>query len=403
VNISVSNFSKGIKSIADKQQISEHEQKYMSNINNYLTVHTTNFMPKKNQNGKYYIETYSMGTDFSHLRNTIHTTLNHIVESHAAGNWDNHSFIILAPFDQVIAENGKPTGMDLIDTFFSVDTDKGLVLPQDAHIVRPADDVPDGVLFLIDKNETKYKSNNYTENEITKILSLMKKSDRKKFESGDKDILAHFIRNMAAEKTAAKMGYDFIKDVMPESKVSHIVKSVAEQIGTVGSTDGQGHGKHISLMIENIQTNLEIMFGFGKYKSTGLLGISQDFEQLYSYINDIIGFTPVLVDVVQCLIDGKQMDFYKYFDNGVREEFEYDKEWDNYWEGTFGKYDNIGKLDKNLDGVIKKYCAKRAEEFNVWRANLETISGYDIFLQKLKRLPSVNAKQLITVIQSTRE
>jgi hypothetical protein len=156
------------------------EANYMSDIKNYLMVHTTNFPVKNNKNGQKYIETYAMGTNFSHLRNTVHTTLNHIVESHTGGNWDNHQFVILSPMNTVIELNGNPAVMSPLDTFFSVDPDIGLLLPSGTKIIRPADNIPNGVLFEFDNDGAIYKSGNYSQDEILKILSMMQDKDKKR-------------------------------------------------------------------------------------------------------------------------------------------------------------------------------------------------------------------------------
>ena len=145
------------------------EEKYVSDMSNWLCVHATNYMPQQNTTGDYFIQTTAMATNNEIARATIHVTLNQIVYSHMSGNWDSASFVILAPYNDVVEINGKPSMVASEDTYFIPNPDTGLVLPKNACIIKP----DNSTLFTIGEHVSTYKTDNYTEQEIQTILSFM--------------------------------------------------------------------------------------------------------------------------------------------------------------------------------------------------------------------------------------
>ena len=80
-------FKDGIKVLTgnDVQMTEGQEVEYMSDVNNWVLVHATKYMPLKNENGQFYIPTTAMATQFEIPRSTVHFTLNHIVTNHGYG------------------------------------------------------------------------------------------------------------------------------------------------------------------------------------------------------------------------------------------------------------------------------------------------------------------------------
>ena len=145
------------------------EEPDMSNMDNWVCVHATNYMPRRNENGELYIPTTGMATDYEYARATVHFTLNQIVSSHMSGNWDESKFVILIPYNKLVELNGKPRMVASADTYFIPNPDVGLVLPQGTHIVCPNNDT----LFSIGDGISTYKTSDFTNEEIELILSYV--------------------------------------------------------------------------------------------------------------------------------------------------------------------------------------------------------------------------------------
>ena len=148
----------------------EQNEKYVSNMSNWLCVHATNYMPQQDAQGNYFIKTTAMATNNEIARATVHVTLNQIVLSHMGGNWDFAPFIILAPYNDVVEMNGNPSMVASEDTYFIPNPDTGLVLPKNTRIIKP----DNGALFTIGEHVSTYKTDNYTDQEIQTILWFFK-------------------------------------------------------------------------------------------------------------------------------------------------------------------------------------------------------------------------------------
>lgn len=170
----ISKFKQAIGSIQEIIAVEE----LLSDPAKQCFVHATNYMPLQHKNGSFFIPSTAMATNFKIPRATVHATLNWIVSGHAGGSWDDSEIVILAPYNDVVAKNGNPVGFDPTDTYWSTNPDYGLVLPENAHIVRPSNDV----LFSIGEHESTYKRDNYTKEEIDIILDMMPKRMRREYE-----------------------------------------------------------------------------------------------------------------------------------------------------------------------------------------------------------------------------
>ena len=219
----------------------DKKKNYMSDINNWVCVHATYYMPRKNQNGQLYIPTTAMATNYEFPRATIHVTLNQVVCSHMYGNWDDAPFVILAPYNSVVEINGTPQQVATEDTWFIPNPDTGLVLPDNAFIVMPNDDL----LFSIGEKVATYKTYNFTDAEKEMILSQMSYLDRYYYEGYSENsekqrhMLYRQLRNIVTSMALEKMGYNYVAS--HEDDVSNVVCYVACQTGLAGCCGDKGH------------------------------------------------------------------------------------------------------------------------------------------------------------------
>ena len=184
-------FRKGMERIEELERLHsrrswngerEEDKQYMSDMNNWLCVHVTRYMPQQNSSGKLAIQTTAMATDYELPRATVHMTINQVVHAHGAGSWNDVPFVVLAPYNDIVKENGNPAEVACEDTFFIPDTDTGLVLPDSTCIVKP----DNSTLFSIGDKVATYKTDNFTEQEIETILSFVSPYDRMLYENYSK-------------------------------------------------------------------------------------------------------------------------------------------------------------------------------------------------------------------------
>ncbi len=387
------NPSFDIKFQEPEKPFNEEEQSdYISNPDNWLLVHATNYMPKNNR-----MQTTAMARNWSAPRATVHFTLNHVVQAHIGGNWDDRPIIILTPYHDTVQENGKPVGFSAVDTYFSPDADSGLKLPKSARIVHPGS-VPDGHLFQIKNNETIYKSDNYTDDEINEILTLMTPQDRKIYDdmlSGNlqqhqitsllehdysgkmkaayesaKDkqsflsglmaetryqMLTHFVRQMATHMTIERMGFREITQTFDAGKVLERAADTAYNTGIKRATaSNKGHSNSIYARMEDIYAWFSILDEDIQHATT-----PQELQDIIDsrtrsfygkrifllFAKPIIERHPISEDQIYAIFEEDFADYYK-----------------RYYEQDFGEYEGIQNFDKNLDITLKRYCKYQAKE-----------------------------------------
>lgn len=118
-------------------------------VDRLALVHVTDFMPNEDDNTPLIQSRFNaMGGvsafdngDMNYLRNTVHFTLNHPVESHMMGEWDDKDIIIIAPLQDVMEANGNPTCFNTVDTFWAT-AENAPVRMKNGVIIMPSNDLP---------------------------------------------------------------------------------------------------------------------------------------------------------------------------------------------------------------------------------------------------------------------
>ena len=149
----------------------------MSDTHNWVCVHATRYMPPRNSDGTMFIPTTAMVTNYEIPRTTVHVSLNHVVESHNAGAWEDCPYVIFAPYTDIVKQNTNPKCVSLFDTYFVPDSDHGLSMPSSAYIVQPSDKE----FYEIGEHVATYKRGNYTKQEKEFLLSLMPSDIQQKY------------------------------------------------------------------------------------------------------------------------------------------------------------------------------------------------------------------------------
>ena len=102
-------------------------------------VHSTRHQFERDDDGTVELRPYGhhvIGSDKSYPRATIHFTVNSVVESHLAGSWENSNSLIVTSGDKIVSENGNPSSMNVIDTYWSTSPGEALVL-KEASVITP--------------------------------------------------------------------------------------------------------------------------------------------------------------------------------------------------------------------------------------------------------------------------
>lgn len=225
---------------------------YMSDVKNWVCVHVTKYEPKVNLNGERYIETTGMATDYKLPRASVHVTLNQVVTSHMAGNWDKTPFVVLAPYNELVSKNVNPQSVSVDDTWFIPDPDTGLVLPDNTFIVKPAQ--KGDKLYEIGKNSAVYKTSNYTEDEVKEILEVADYYTKFDYENAKSDeeknsILFHILRDNVVKLSLGEMGKKFVSS--HEDDVSVKVASIANDMGLKGDGGDKSHSNSLESRLED--------------------------------------------------------------------------------------------------------------------------------------------------------
>ena len=176
-------FTQGIERIKSDERYIDMD--YMADMSHWCAVHVTKYMPKHHNDGTMYIPTTAMATDFDAPRSTVHVTLNHVVTSHMMGSWNDMPIVVLAPYNDVTEKNGNPAEVAGTDTYWSLNPDAGLILPENTYIVQPKNDGP---LYQIGEHGATYKRDNYTEEEVERIEYWLNPYDLErytKYKNGD--------------------------------------------------------------------------------------------------------------------------------------------------------------------------------------------------------------------------
>ena len=86
---------------------------------NLALVRATDYIPKIENHELKVLTPWeaTKGTEKEIPRITTHWCMNHKVESHIEGNWDDKPYLIISPGEGTIEKNGKPENLYAVDTF----------------------------------------------------------------------------------------------------------------------------------------------------------------------------------------------------------------------------------------------------------------------------------------------
>lgn len=412
----IDNFKSAMEKLNQYKSENEQEAQYMSDVNNWCIIHTTKYLPQRDKNGKMFIPTTAMATNFEIPRATVHTTLNHVVQSwEATEDWNDMPYVIFMPYNDLVARNQKPLEVSAYDTYFAPNPDSGLILPDNAYIVRPSNDC----LYSVGEKEATYKTDNFTEEEIKFIIDNMDRNDRLLYnqysdvdylvdrwrvyindprsielfeKSNDKRAFIHgmmeesrmivltkCLRNIVVKLAMNERGFKYIR---PRSAYDDMVaKSVANTAvnnGLNGDETPKGHwvslGHQLEMVYIGLNFSLQSIYSCGK-----------DFNKIVNILDD--GTKPFYMHIVDSILNSKPINVYDFYVEGMI---------DRYKNGI----KNISEYSPELDKTLQRNSVVMAQEFMQWLEYIKHEPEYSKFISKLEEL---DLQGIIGTLQAQRE
>lgn len=153
-------------------------------IDDLVAVHVTKYPPRTSADGaSWELRTTYEATDGKMPRTTQHFTLNHgIVSAGLYGQWEDAPIAILMPLGDACDQNGNPSVLNTIDTFWEVSPGRRIRFAKDrARIVRPGTTTA-GRIIERKGNEVTYKDGAYTPEDIATLMEPLRSFSRYQFE-----------------------------------------------------------------------------------------------------------------------------------------------------------------------------------------------------------------------------
>jgi len=133
----------------------------------FMAIHATEHRPKRDSAGRIMLQTRFDTVGFS--RSSLHFSMNHLVESHTLGQFDNAACVVVTPFDKMLQANGTPKNIVGVDTWWTRNPGEAVTCP-DATLVEPNDFESD-MLFVREGDSLKYKVGNFTAENIDQLVT----------------------------------------------------------------------------------------------------------------------------------------------------------------------------------------------------------------------------------------
>lgn len=202
-------------------------------IEELVTVHTTKYYPEFNKDiGRWVMRSTYDATDGYQPRVTVHTALNHVVNSHAGGQWEEMPIVVIAPLEDMIKENGLPCGIQSVDTFWELNPGQDLVLPESTRILAPGPVESESIQNTAPTNRLNHRAIaegrhpvNYRSYDTSNLQKLRLAYDPEKL---------FFDKNLTPEERSLQIGLDEqvrveVREVGEQKKAA--TREVVEQMG----------------------------------------------------------------------------------------------------------------------------------------------------------------------------
>jgi len=224
-------------------------------VDKLVAVHATRYKPKPDADSLN-IQTTFDGTGWDTPRNTVHFSMNHHVTGHMSGNWMDTPYVALSPLKDVIEKNGKPMGINTVDTYFELSPGRKLALPKEnARLIMPGKIEPSELFQYEDNGNISYQSEKINEKDVEALFERYGKQIEdieadiwedlentlrfppedddfgKKYDWEQRSQLAHELRSYLSDQTKDKETIIHIMDLLKTKSTSEVVESIIQSAG----------------------------------------------------------------------------------------------------------------------------------------------------------------------------
>lgn len=224
--------------------------------NEVLLVHSTPYDVGRDEDGNVMLYAASAKRPDRFPRSSVHFTANCEVKSHLLGSWGDSNKLIVANFEDVYDANGNPRVMSEVDTWYTLNPQEGLTLPN-ARVVEPSK-LESGAVLERDGDVYRYHvAESYTTDQIERIQEL---ASRFKVPVGDD--YSKTLREISLRTTGGELGIDRYVDGLvhysADQEFNDQYKRLAYELGVdVGSHDNTTEAQQENNFAPSAQASLE--------------------------------------------------------------------------------------------------------------------------------------------------
>lgn len=144
-----------------------------------VAVHATRYRPRIGKNGEYSVVSTFDATHEETPRNSIHTALNHKVDSgYSTADWRDTDFMIVSPFESMTRTNGLPDDLNTVDTWWTRNPGEPFIFSDATLVVAGKPKTGELIEMNEDATEIRFKRNDYTASDLSNLkASLLQKGE----------------------------------------------------------------------------------------------------------------------------------------------------------------------------------------------------------------------------------
>jgi len=221
-----------------------------------VAVHATTYEPRKTSTG-WEMNSAFEGSGRANVRQTIHFSMNHLVESHSKGNWEDKPVIVISSFAGMMQTAGKPRKLNTVDTYWEMSPGKKLELPNDGTVIVKPGKVHDSErIWEKQDGVVVYKTSPYSLQDIEWFVSNMEERDIKEMNYKIlSSIRWQVINSLSDGNKALKILYKFVDDqsfliMFYDQKQYQIMNELTEALGLSG-TEADAVREKIMRILQN--------------------------------------------------------------------------------------------------------------------------------------------------------
>ena len=204
--------------------------------NEVLLVHSTPHDIERDDNGNIVLYSAASKREDRYPRSSVHFTANGEVQPHSLGQWNDSNKLIVTNFEDVHGANGNPRTMSEVDTWYTLNPQEGMTLPN-ARVIEPSE-LENGALIEKDGDVYKYHAaESYTSHQIEQIQAWAAQLGL-----APKDTYSEMLREISFRTAGRELGIDKYVSIQDhysaDSEFNDKYRKLADELGVNGGLHG---------------------------------------------------------------------------------------------------------------------------------------------------------------------